>query len=89
MKTKYKKQIKRSWYIFISNIIHILHWSKFENRCNLYNLFNKKSFKYKFKHSINDDLDDEFKIESIAKQYGYNIVNENLTSKISEYTFKR
>lgn len=46
-------------------------------------------FDMNFKHRINASFmqDDEMKIQSIAKEYGYEIIDENITTTNSRYTF--
>ena len=89
MNTKYRNQLKRSFIKFIKEIIYILYWNKFEAKCKRCMNVKKMYFKYTFIHSIYTNYDDEFKIEAIADLYGFSIIDEELTSSKSKYTFQR
>lgn len=68
----------------------LLYWEKIEKQFKKYKAKNKEAFVMEFSHNIFADFcaDNESKIDSIAKLYGYEIVDERLMSTKSIYTFK-
>lgn len=75
-----KKRVKR----LRKNIKCIKYWDKIERR---FSRETRETFSMHFKHE--SYMDNENRIEYIAKLYGYEITEEKLTSKYSYYTFKK
>jgi hypothetical protein len=89
MIAKYRKQFNSAILNFSKDTNYILYWNKFESKCKRCKFTGKKIFKYTFIHRLDSDFDDELKVEAIAKLYGYEIIDEELSSRYSKYTFIR
>lgn len=76
-KGKAKRRLKK-------DIKCMKYWDKIERRFSRETL---ETFSLRFKHEAY--MDNESKIECIAKLYGYEITEEKLTSKHSYYVFTR
>ena len=82
---KNRENIKRLRNDFNKRVETIKYWDKIEKIFIKHRKENVKSFEYDFKHK--DDFDNESKIESIAPEYGYRIVDEKLGAFVSKYKF--
>ena len=72
------------------SIKFLCYWHKVEWRFRLKKMMDKTNFTMSFKHAslfTGIIYDDEWRIESIANHYGYDIVDETLLSKKSIYKF--
>jgi hypothetical protein len=82
---KYKTNLQRITQKYKNEVKLIKYWDKIEKIFISHKKNKDKSFTYTFKHK--DEYDDEFKIEAIAAEHGYKIVDEDLRHNKSTYTF--
>lgn len=81
----YENQIMDCLKECASDINEIIYWKKVEKIFYKANVSGLKEFSHSFKHIGN--MDNEYKIEGIARIYGYLIKDEYLTPNESIYYF--
>lgn len=86
----YSASLERAFSDFKRSIKSLCYWRKVEWRFRLKKMMGKTNFTMSFKHaSLFSDIirDDEWRIESIANYYGYDMVDETLLPNKSIYKF--
>ena len=88
---KFKFAKEKAFKNFINKIKEINYWEKVYKKFLIHKKRKDEEFQMSFSHNIFSSFvkDDELRIDAYAKECGYEIKDEYLTTKSSIYIFKK